>query len=111
MRLWLIPTAYVIAAIVLGFTLPSIEHDYLADFSFNLSVASTQAFLSAAASGMMALTGIVFAIATVMVQFSAAAYSPRLALTFVGDRRLFHAAGMFSATFIYSLATLAWIDR
>jgi hypothetical protein len=33
--------------------------------------------LSAAASGMMALTGIVFAMAFVMVQFSAIAYSPR----------------------------------
>ena len=39
-----------------------------------------QAYLSAAASGMMALTGIVFAMAFVMVQFSAVAYSPRLVL-------------------------------
>jgi uncharacterized membrane protein len=47
-----------------------------------LSVASAQALLSAAASGMMALTGIVFAMAFVMVQFSAIAYSPRLVLWF-----------------------------
>ena len=76
-----------------------------------VAVSSAQAFLSAAASGMMALTGIVFAIAFVMVQFSAIAYSPRLALWFARDQVLFHSLGVFVSTFIYSLATLAWIDR
>lgn len=57
---------------------------------------------------MMALTGIVFAMAFVMVQFSAIAYSPRLVLWFARDRMLFHALGAFTATFIYALFTLAW---
>jgi len=60
---------------------------------------------------MMALTGIVFAMAFVMVQFSAIAYSPRLVLWFARDRTLFHALGAFTATFIYALFTLAWVDR
>jgi uncharacterized membrane protein len=60
---------------------------------------------------MMALTGMVFAIAFVMVQFSAVAYSPRLVLWLARDPTLFHSLGIFVATFIYSLATLAWIDR
>ena len=76
-----------------------------------LSVGSAQAYLSAAASGMMALTGIVFAMAFVMVQFSAIAYSPRLVLWFGRDPIIFHALGVFSATFIYALFTLAWVDR
>ena len=74
-------------------------------------MASAQALLSAAASGMMALTGIVFAMAFVMVQFSAIAYSPRLVLWFARDRMLFHALGVFTATFVYALFTLAWVDR
>src|SRR6185437_2952207 len=69
------------------------------------------ALLSAAASEMMALTGIVFAMAFVMVQFSAIAYSPRLVLWFARDRTLFHALGTFTATFVYALFTLAWVDR
>src|SRR5439155_18484210 len=48
---------------------------------------------------------------TVMVQFSAIAYSPRLALWLLRDRTLFHALGVFSATFLYALSTLAWVDR
>jgi uncharacterized membrane protein len=46
-----------------------------------------------------------------MVQFSAIAYSPRLVLLFVRNRTLFHTLGVFVATFVYSLAVLAWIDR
>src|ERR1700749_1026960 len=111
MHLWLIPMVYVGASVVCGLALPRIEQAYLASYTLNLSVASAQAYLSAAASGMMALTGIVFAMSFVMVQFSAIAYSPRLVLWFARDRTLFHALGAFTATFIYALFTLAWVDR
>jgi uncharacterized membrane protein len=94
-----------------GFALPRIEQAYLSSCTLAVSVASAQALLSAAASGMMALTGIVFAMAFVMVQFSAIAYSPRLVLWFARDRTLFHALGAFTATFVYALFTLAWVDR
>jgi uncharacterized membrane protein len=110
MRLWLIPTIYIGASIVCAFTLPRIEHSFLSSYTFNISVASAQAYLSAAASGMMALTAIVFSIAFVMVQFSAIAYSPRLVLLFVRDRTLFHTLGVFVATFLFSLAALVWVD-
>jgi uncharacterized membrane protein len=111
MRLWLIPMIYVGASVICGLTLPRIEQAYLPSHTLNLSVASAQAYLSAVASGMMALTGVVFAMAFVMVQFSAIAYSPRLVLWFARDRVLFHSLGAFAATFMYALFTLAWIDR
>ena len=81
MQPWLIPMVYVIGAVIGGIALPRIEHAWRMDVTFeafDLSVSSAQAFLSAAASGMMALTGIVFAMGFVMVQFSAIAYSPRV---------------------------------
>ncbi len=59
----------------------------------------------------MALTGIVFSIAFVMVQFSAVAYSPRLVAWFGRDPTLFHSMGVFISTFLYSLATILWTDR
>ena len=111
MRLWLIPMVYVAASVLCGLALPRLEQAYLASYTFDLSVASAQACLSAVASGMMALTGVVFAMAFVMVQFSAIAYSPRLVLWFARDRVLFHSLGAFAATFLYALFTLAWIDR
>jgi uncharacterized membrane protein len=111
MPAWPIPIIYAAVSIACSLVVPRIESAYFAAYTFGLSVASAQALLSAAASGMMALTGIVFAIAFVMVQFSAIAYSPRLVLWFARDRTLFHSLGVFVATFVYSLATLAWIDR
>jgi uncharacterized membrane protein len=111
MRLWLIPMIYVGASVACGLALPRIEQAYLASYTLDLSVASAQAYLSAAASGMMSLTGIVFALAFVMVQFSAIAYSPRLVLWFARDRTLFHSLGVFAATFLYALFTLGWVDR
>src|SRR5437667_5011318 len=111
MRLWLIPMIYVGGSVACGIALPRIEQAYLAAYTLNLSVASAQAYLSAAASGMMALMGIVFALAFVMVQFSAIAYSPRLVLWFARDQSLFHSLGIFAATFLYSLFTLGWVDR
>ena len=111
MPLWLIPIVYAVASAVCGLVLPRIESGYFPDQIATISVASAQAFLSAAASGMMALTGIVFAVAFVMVQFSAVAYSPRLVLWFARDPTLFHSLGIFVATFVYSLATLIWVDR
>jgi len=111
MQPWFIPMFYISGAVVAGLALPRIEQSYFSTYSSGLSVASAQALLSAAASGMMALTGIVFAMAFVMVQFSAIAYSPRPVLWFTRDRILFHALGAFTATFVYALFTLAWVDR
>jgi uncharacterized membrane protein len=108
---WLIPLVYAAGSTACSLVLPRIENAFFPAYTVGMSAASAQAFLSAVASGMMALTGIVFAIAFVMVQFSAIAYSPRLALWFARDNALFHALGVFVATFIYSLATLGWVDR
>lgn len=76
-----------------------------------VAVAPAIAFFSAVGSGMIALTGVVFAIAFVTVQFGSAAYSPRLAIVFMTNPALYHTLGVFAATFIYSLAALVWTDR
>ena len=75
MRVWIYPAIYVSAAFVFGQVLPRFELAYEAQ-NLGISVSSAQTCLSAAASGMMALTGVVFALAFIMVQFSAVAYSP-----------------------------------
>ena len=68
---WVIPMIYVGATSVAAITLPRLEHAYLASYSHSISVASAQAMPSSIASGMMALTGIIFSLAFVMVQFGA----------------------------------------
>ncbi len=111
MQSWMIPLAYALASTLAAFTLPRLEVTLLPTAAATISIASAQGFLTSVASGMMGLTGIVFSIAFVMVQFSAIAYSPRLVQWLGRDKVLFHAMGVFIATFSYCLATLVWIDR
>ena len=68
------------------------------------------AVYSAIASGMIVLTGIIFSLIFVMVQFSATAYSPRLVLWVARDR-VIRALGIFTATFLYAIAALTGVDR
>jgi uncharacterized membrane protein len=107
----MIPMIYVGITVIVALTLPRLEHVYLSSYTHSISVTSAQALLSSIASGMMALTGIVFSLAFVMVQFSATAYSPRLVVWLSRDPVLFHSLGVFIATFFYAIAALAWIDR
>ena len=110
MSLWLIPVIYAAASFLSGIVLPRLEQAYF-PYDSGISVASAQAFFAAVASGMIALTGVVFTVGLVMVQFSAVAYSPRLVLLLARDPKLFHSLGVFIATFTYSLSVLLYVDR
>src|SRR4051794_27057192 len=108
---WVVTAVYATAAIAAGVLLPRIENRLLPHLASPVSVAAAMAIYSSVASGMIALTGVVFALTFVMVQFSATAYSPRLSLWFARDPLLAHAFGTFTATFLYAIAALAWVDR
>lgn len=108
---WLIPLGYVVASFVLGLSLPRAEYFLLPEFVSTMSAPAAMAICGAVASGMIALTGIVFSLAFVMVQFSATAYSPRLVLWIARDAVMSHALGVFIATFVYALIMLGWVDR
>ena len=108
---WLIPLAYAAAALIVGFTVPRLAYSVLPGFVSSVSVNAAIGIYSAVASGMIALTGIVFSLTFVMVQFSSTAYSPRLVLWIARDPIMSHSMGVFTATFLYAIAALAWVDR
>lgn len=108
---WCIPLAYSVAALVIGMVLPRLERRLFPDLVAPMSPSVAIAIDSSVASGMIALTGMVFALAFLMVQFSAVSYSPRLVPWIARDPLLTHAMGVFTATFLYALAALAWVDR
>jgi uncharacterized membrane protein len=109
--MFLVPLLYAIAGTALGLLLPRLEARTFPDLAIGLSLGSAQVILSTIASGMMALTAIVFSVAFVMVQFSATAYSPRLVLWLARSPVINHSIGIFTATFLYALGALAWVDR
>ena len=108
---WGIPALYAVIAIAAALTLPRFEGRIFPGLISPLSISAASAIYAAIASGMIALTGIVFSLTFVMVQFSATAYSPRLVLWIARDPVISHALGMFTATFLFAIAALSGVDR
>jgi uncharacterized membrane protein len=108
---WGVPAIYAGVALAAALTFPRFESRIFPGLVTALSVSAATAIYSAIASGMIALTGIVFSLTFVMVQFSATAYSPRLVLWIARDPVMSHALGTFTATFLYAVAALAGVDR
>jgi uncharacterized membrane protein len=108
---WLIPLLYAGGALLLAMSVPRLASGFLPGLVSSISINSAIGIYSSVASGMLALTGIVFSLTFVMVQFSATAYSPRLVLWIASDPVISHAIGVFTATFLYALSSLAWVDR
>jgi uncharacterized membrane protein len=72
---WAIPLGYAVTALLAGLILPRVEHRLLPGLTASVSASVALTLFSSITSGMIALTGIVFSLAFVMVQFSAVAYS------------------------------------
>src|SRR5258708_2098778 len=98
----MIPLFYAAGAVTPGLVLPRLENYFMPAFLSPVSASAAIAIYSSVASGMIALTGIVFSLTFVMVQFSATAYSPRLVLWVARDPFLSHSLGVFTATFLYA---------
>ena len=72
-KAWIVPLLYAAGAILLGFTVPRLAYSLQPHAVSTVSVNAAIGFYSAIASGMIALTGIVFSLTFLMVQFSATA--------------------------------------
>ncbi|HEX4704417.1 MAG TPA: DUF2254 family protein [Pseudonocardiaceae bacterium] len=108
-RLYSVPTAFVLVALVLSWAMPAVDRavdarlgsDDLAGFVFDSStVAGT---LSAIASGMIAFSGLVFTLLLLAVQFGTGQLSARLVPLLARDLVIRSALGVFTATFVYAL--------
>jgi uncharacterized membrane protein len=75
---WVIPLLYAAAALLFGVSVPRLANVVLPGFDSSISVNAAIGIYSSIASGMLALTGIVFSLTFLMVQFGATAYSVRL---------------------------------
>jgi uncharacterized membrane protein len=107
---WAIPALYSFAAVAAGLTFPRIEPHIFPGAVSAMSASTAMAVYSTIGTGMIALTAIVFSLAFVMVQFSATAYSPRLVAWIERDPVMWHALGVYTATFLYAIAALGRVD-
>lgn len=106
-RIWVVPLFWVLLAVVMGIFLARFDFwDVTPPFAVTITSGVEVPVLSSIASGMMALTAIVFSLTFVFVQFGSAAYSPRLVSLFTTDRVVTHSLGVFTGTFVFSLVGL-----
>jgi len=109
-RPWAAPLAYAAVSIGLGLRGPQLGTLIFGTPASLLSPDSAIALLAAVGTGMMALTGVVFSLIFVALQFGSTAYSPRLADELGSQRILPHALGVFSGTFLYSTFAIRAVD-
>jgi len=82
----------------------------LGDLTSPIASDSAGAVLSAIASGMMALTAILFSLVFVSIQVSGSFFSPRLVRVLGATHFLGHAFGVLIGTFVYALLAIRTID-
>lgn len=104
---------YISVALALGVVVPHVNEWFYPELVSPMAKDSISTLLSAIASGMITLTGIVFSLLFVMLQFGSSAYSPRITRLFARAHIMNHSLGIFTGTFLYSLMALreVGIDR
>jgi uncharacterized membrane protein len=107
---WAIPLSYALIALLMSLGSPILAAIIENPFEIGFSTTITIEFLSSLASGMLALTAIIFSILFISVQFGSQAYSPRLVGMFTRDRVILHTLGIFIGTYIFALSSLVFTD-
>lgn len=97
---------YVTAAIWLGLVVPRLGLKWFPGFVSPIDESALSAILGAIASGMITLTGIVFSLVLVIIQFGSTNYSPRITRLFARSTVLQNSLGVFTGTFLYSLMAM-----
>ena len=112
-RLWPVPTAGVLLAVVLGVLLPELDAAVDDDLPPTLSALlfgggadAARTVLSAVAGSLITVTSLTFSLTVVTLQLASSQFSPRLLRTFSRDRFVHLTLALFLGTFAYSLVVL-----
>jgi uncharacterized membrane protein len=103
----LIPSLYLMAAVVIGIVLPLVDRSRRGTLLLGVSPAGAESILESVAAGMIAFSGLVVSVAVLVVQFAAGQYSPRLVQSFRRDPVIKNALGLFVAPGVYALVAVA----
>ena len=113
--LWFVPTLMVCAGVALALLLVELNAVFDTDFAsrwprlFGAGAEGSRAMLSAIATSMITVAGVVFSITIVTLSLAASQYSPRVLRTFMADRPTQVVLGAFVSVFAYCLIVLRTI--
>lgn len=100
---------YIFSALAMGFLIPRVNLWAFTNWTSTVDKATLISIFSSIAAGMITLSGLVFSLIFVLVQFGSATYSPRITRIFAHTRVLHHSLGIFTGTFLYSLMAMRTI--
>ena len=105
---WVLPFSIVLASLALSWLLPWIDQNASTQlpYVFEGGPDGARSLLSTIASAMISVTGLVFSITMVVLQLAQSQFTPRLLDSFLADRTTQATLGVFTASFVYSLAVL-----
>ena len=103
----IVPTMYLLAAVVLGIVIPAIDRSGTGGGLLGVTPDEAQSILESIAAGMIAFSGLVVSVAVLVVQFGAGQYSPRLVPSFRSDAVIKNALGLLVAPGVYALVAVA----
>lgn len=113
--LWFVPSVLVLIAVVAGLVLVEL-HPYIGlhlaeewPRLFGAGAEGARGMLSAIATSMITVAGVVFSITIVALSLTASQYSPRVLRNFMSDRPTQFVLGAFVAVFAYCLIVLRTI--
>lgn len=113
--LWFVPSATVLGAVLLALGLVESEtqvgvrwHDVWPRL-FGLGTDGARGMLTAIASAMITVAGVVFSVTIVALSLAASQYSPRVLRTFINDRPTQLVLGVFVGIYAYCLVVLRTI--
>jgi uncharacterized membrane protein len=113
--LWFVPTVMVCAGVALALGLVELSVSFDTGFGdrwprlFGAGAEGSRAMLSAIATSMITVAGVVFSITIVALSLAASQYSPRVLRSFMADRPTQVVLGAFVAVFAYCLVVLRTI--
>lgn len=112
-RLWPLPVAAVVFAVMLGLLLPNIElllaSDLLAGVDaviFTGGAETARSVLSSIAGSLITATSLTFSLTVVALQLASSQASPRVLRLFARDRQVHATLAVFLGTFAYSITVL-----
>lgn len=112
-RLWPVPVAAVIVAVVLGIFLPRL--DLIVDSElptavdsalFNGGADTARSVLSSIAGSLITATSLTFSLTVIALQLASSQASPRVLRLFASDRQVHWTLAAFLGTFAYSVTVL-----
>lgn len=106
---WLIPACFATGSVLLAVAMSTVELRLVLPLGDIVpgGPAGARALLSAIITAMISFTALVFSITVVALQLAASQYSPRILRTFIQDRVIQTALGLFIATFLFAIIVLA----